>query len=73
MFKIIWTDIGGDGLVTEVVSDLETLIEVEILAAEVCAKHLGVAFTVLDHYEDLIYAVKVNGLEVGRVAIQSIG
>ena len=73
MFKVKWMDIGGDGLVTEGTTNLETLVEVEILAAAVCAKHLGVARCLLEYDEDLIYGVMVNGLEVGQVEIISIG
>lgn len=72
MFKVKFIDIGGDKLVTETVMTFDTLKEVEILATEVCARHLGVASCLLEYDEDMVYSVMVNGLEVGVIEILSL-
>ena len=69
MWNIRLVDIGGDGLITEKVTPVDTLPECEVMAGLLCARHLGVQRVTLLHTEDLIYGVLVNGLEVGVVVI----
>lgn len=72
MFNIKMVDIGGDGLVTEFNSVMDTLAEVEILVKSTINQHLGVHCTQLEHIEDLTYSVIVNGHEVGVVVIKDV-
>ena len=72
MFNIKLVDIGGDGLVTEFNSSLQTLAEVEILVEGSINQHLGVHSCRLEHVDDLVYDVWVNGHEVGIVAIKDV-
>jgi len=72
MFRIKLVDIGGDGLVATCGSDFDTLAEVEALVTQSINEHLGIATTRLEHIEDLVYAVIVNGRDIGAVVITSL-
>ena len=72
MFDMKLVDIGGDGLVVECQSDVDTLAETEILVKSSINQHLGVNCTELRHIEDLTYDVLVNGHEAGLVVIRSL-
>lgn len=72
MFNIKCVDIAGDGLVAEFNSNLETLAEVEILVTNSINEQLGISCTQIEHVEDLVYSVWVNGHEIGVVVIKSI-
>lgn len=72
MFNIHLVDIGGDGLVTEFNSSIDTLAELEIMVTAVINKHLGIHTTVLVYDDDLVYSVYVNGHEIGVVAIKDV-
>jgi len=72
MFSIKFVDIGGDGLVVDFNSNLETLAEVELLVTNSINEKLGISCTVLEHVEDLIYSVWINGHEIGVVVIKDI-
>lgn len=72
MFNVKLVDIGGDGLVTEFNSVVDTLPEVEKIAALHIRQHLGVLNTELRHEDELVYSVLVNGHDVGLVVIRSL-
>lgn len=72
MFNIKLVDIGGDGLVTEIETDYETLIETEISVQEVINRHLGITTARLVHVDDLVYDVKVNGHTAGIVVMRTL-
>ena len=72
MFTIKCVDIGGDGLVVDFNSNLETLAEVEILVINSINEKLGISGTILEHVEDLVYSVWVSGHEIGVVVIKDI-
>ena len=72
MFSVKMVDIGGDGLVVDFSSNLETLAEVELLVINSINEKLGISCTVLEHVEDLVYSVWINGHEVGVVVIKDI-
>lgn len=72
MFNIKLVDIGGDGLVTEFNSTMDTLAEVEILIEGALNQHLGVHTARLVYVDELVYDVLVGGLEVGLVSIKDV-
>ena len=72
MWDIQFVDIGGDGLVTNKQTTVDTLLECEIMAGLLCARHLGVQSVTVEHEGDLQYSVKVNGHRVGTVLIRSL-
>lgn len=72
MFGMKLVDIGGDGLVVDCQTTVETLAETELLVKASINQHLGVHCTELEHIEDLTYSVIVNGHEVGVVVITSL-
>lgn len=72
MFNIRLVNIGGDRLVTEFGSNLDTLAEVEAFVTGEINKHLGIQCALLVHDEDLLYRVWVNGHDVGFVSIKSV-
>lgn len=72
MWHIKLVDIGGDGLVTECNSSLDTLAELEILIEGSINQHLGVHSCRLEHTEELVYSVWVDGIEVGVVVIKDV-
>ncbi|MBA7474027.1 hypothetical protein ES707_09374 [subsurface metagenome] len=69
MFKIELIDIGGDGLVGECKTPVETLAEAEIEALWEITRHLQTVDIELIHDEDLVYEVISGGCSVGAVAI----
>jgi len=69
MFKIELIDIGGDGLVTEKKTTVETLPECEVVIRKECCIHLGIMSVTLVHEGDLVYSVWVNGRKVGVVTV----
>lgn len=72
MFGIKLVDIGGDGLVVDCQTAVDTLAETEILVKASINQHLGIHCTELEHIEDLTYSVIVNGREIGVVVIKSL-
>ena len=72
MFSVKMVDIGGDGLVVDFNSNLETLAEVEILVTNSINQKLGISCTQLEHVEDLVYSVWINGHEIGVVVIKDV-
>lgn len=72
MFGIKLVDIGGDGLVVDCHTSVDTLAETEILVKASINQHLGIHCTELKHIEDLTYDVLVNGHEIGLVVIKSL-
>lgn len=72
MFRVRLVNIGGDSLVAEFSSNLDTLAEVEMFVTAELNKHLGIHNAQLIHDEDLLYRVWVNGHEVGFVSIKDV-
>ncbi|MBA7590676.1 hypothetical protein ES708_32804 [subsurface metagenome] len=72
MFGIKLVDIGGDGLVVDCHTAVDTLAETEILVKASINQHLHVHCTELEHIEDLTYSVLVNGHDIGLVVIRSL-
>jgi len=72
MFNIKIVDIAGDGIVVDFNSMLETLAEVEIFVVSSINQKLGVSCIQLEHTEDLVYSVWLNGHEIGVVAIRDV-
>jgi len=72
MWQIKIVDIGGDGLVTEFNSTLETLAEVEVLVINAINTKLCVCTISLEHVDELVYSVWLCGHEIGVVAIRDI-
>lgn len=72
MFGIKLVDIGGDGLVVDCQTAVDTLAETEILVKAAINQRLGIHCTELTHIEDLGYAVLVNGHDAGFVEIRSL-
>ena len=72
MWNVKLVDIGGNGLITEINSNLETLAEVELCAKQTINEHLGISCTMLEHVEDLVYSVWINGHEIGVVVIKDV-
>lgn len=72
MFNIKLVDIGGDGLVTEFNSPLDTLTEVEVLVTDTISQALGVWGISLVYDDELVYSVWMNGHEIGIVAIKDV-
>jgi len=72
MWEIKLIDIGGDGLVTEKQTSVDTLLDCEVMAALLCARHLGVVSVNLVYDDNLMYSVRVNGVEVGVVHIRTL-
>lgn len=72
MFNIKLVDIGGDGLVTEINSIFETLIEVEIWVTGAINEHLGITNVELVYDDELVYSVWVNGREIGLVVVKDV-
>ena len=72
MFNIKLVDIGGDGLVVDIDSHLETLAEVELCAKQTINEHLHITNTELIYTDELVYSVYVNGREIGLVVVKSV-
>lgn len=72
MFSIKLVDIAGDGLVVEYSSKLETLAEVELLIVGTINEKLGLTCIQLEHTDDLVYSVWLNGHEIGIVVIKDV-
>ena len=72
MFNMKLVDIGGDGLVVDCQTAVDTLAEAEILVKASINQHLGVHCAELEYIDDLTYSVLVNGHEVGVVVIKSL-
>lgn len=72
MFKVELVDIGGDGCVTDFVTDVETLLEAEYMAADKIITHIGTTDVELVHDEELVYEVMSGGSSIGVVAIVSV-
>jgi len=72
MWAVKLVDIAGDGLVTDFSSTLDTLAEVEILVTATICQKLGCLYIRLDHVDDLVYSVWLNGHEIGVVAIKDV-
>ena len=72
MFNIKIIDIAGDGIVVDFNSTLETLAEVELLIVGSINDKLGVCGICLEHDEELVYTVLLNGHDIGVVSIKSI-
>lgn len=72
MFNIRFVDIGGDGLMAEFNSPLDTLVEVEILIVSTLNEKLGVCCIQLVHDGELVYTVWLNGHDIGVVSIKDV-
>jgi len=72
MWAVKLVDIGGNGLVVELTSTLETLAEVEFFVVNVLYEKLGVAPIHLVHTDELVYGVWLNGHEIGVVSIKDV-
>jgi len=72
MWNIKLVDIGGDGLVTEFDSMLNTLDEIEILVESTINQQLAVHCVRLNHVDELVYDVLLNGHEIGIVSIKDV-
>ena len=72
MWNIKIVDIGGNGLVVEFNSILDTLAEVEILVINSINEKLAVTKTELVHVDELVYSVLLHGHEIGIVSIKDI-
>jgi len=72
MFNVKLVDIAGDGLVTDFDSTIETLVLLEKRVIALINVKLGVHSCRLDHVDDLVYSVIVDGIEVGVVVIKDV-
>lgn len=72
MWDVKIVDIGGDGLVVDFSSNLETLAEVEILVTNSINQKLGVTKTQLMHVDELVYDVILHGHDIGVVVIKDV-
>ena len=72
MWEVKLVDIGGNGLVVDLTSTLETLFEVEILIVGTINEKLGVACIQIEHTDELVYSVWLNGHEIGVVSIKDV-
>lgn len=72
MFKIELVDIGGDGLIGDFKTSVDTLAEAEVIAKGEVGGHLGTKDVQLIHNEDLLYEVISGGRSVGVVQITTL-
>jgi len=72
MWSVKLVDIGGNGLVVELTSTLETLAQLETLIVGTLNERLGVVCIRLEHVDELVYSVWLNGHEIGVVAIKDV-
>jgi len=72
MWQIKLVDIAGDGLVTDFSSTLETLAEVEILVTATICQKLGCLYIRLEHVDELVYTVWLNGHDIGVVSVKDV-
>ena len=72
MFNVKCIDVAGDGLAVEFNSTLETLAEVETLVVNSINEKLGVSIIQLEHGDELVYTVWLNGHDIGIVAIRDV-
>lgn len=72
MFSVKIVDIAGDGIVVDFNSMLETLAEVETFVVDSINQKLGVNCIQLEHGDELVYTVWLNGHDIGIVAIRDV-
>lgn len=72
MFKVELVDIGGDGLVTDFKTPVDTLAEAEVIARVKVCNHIGDYNAELIYDDDMIYEVISGGRSVGVVAITTL-
>ena len=72
MWLVQIVDIAGNGLVVDFSSTLETLAEVEILVSNSINEKLGVSCIQLEHVDELVYTVWLNGHDIGIVSIKDV-
>jgi hypothetical protein len=72
MFNIKLIDIGGDGLVIDFNTVVETLKEAELLAGAAISNHINRVEVELRHEHDLVYDVLSDGEVIGCIMIRSL-
>ena len=72
MFNVKLVDIGGDGLVIDFTTNVETLKEAELLAGASISQHINKVEVQLRHEHDLVYDVLSDDEIIGRIMIRTI-